>query len=1032
MQTIMKRSFVSFLFMAFIAMGNMYAYDFKSGDVYYTITSSTEPYTVEVARGNYSTLSSIIIPSSVTYNGTTYGVTSIGDSVFYVRYSLHAITLPESVTNIGNSAFNGCEALTSITIPESVTSIGDKAFYDCKSLTSMTIPESVNSIGEYAFSECNSLTSISIPDNITSIERGTFENCRGLKSITIPNNVTSIGEYAFYGCVGLTSITIPENVTNIEQNAFYDCDGLTSVTWNAKNCNGWEGYSPFYDAYTDAEKITSFTFGNTVVSIPAHLCYHMQNLTSIIIPNSVTSIGEGAFLECTGLASITIPNSVTSIGASAFSQCSNLTSITIPNSITRIENHVFEDCATLADINLPNTITSIGTYAFCRCTNLKSILIPNSVTSIEDGAFMESGLTSISIPNNVTYVGVNAFYACSALASASIGESVTSTVSAFLGCYNLTSITWNAKNCNEAPFSGIASQITSFTFGDKVEIIPERLCFSMSKLTTVTIPNSVLTIGASAFGSCTNLTSVTIGNSVTTIGDFAFSGCSKITSIKSDALTPPTCGNVVFALVDTSIPVYIPCGALVDYQTATNWNNFSNLQEPPAMFSIKVHVTDMSMGTAQVEQFATCSDNTTIISATANERYHFSQWSDGNTDNPRTIVLTHDTIIYAQFTSSCVITTNCDPAQGNITGGGTYDEGTTITLTATPLDDYRFAQWSDGSTENPRVVIVNGDATYTALFEQVSHYYTIVADCEPAQGVVTGGGTFQEGTTVTLTATPNDGYRFGQWSDGNTDNPRTVTVTEDKTYTAEFIKLCIITADCDAAQGTVTGDGTYDEGTTVTLTATPNDGYRFGQWSDGNTDNPRTVTATEDKTYTAEFVKLCIITVDCDAAQGIVTGSGTYDEGKTITLTATPNDGYRFGQWNDGNTDNPRAVTATEDKNYTAEFVKLCIITADCDAAQGTVTGGGTYDEGTTVTLTATPNKGYVFARWDDNNTDNPRSVVVLADAAYTAFFDEEQTALDQVGADGTAAQKIIRNGQVLIQRGDKLYTLTGQEIIKH
>ena len=137
-----------------------FAYDFQSGDLYYNIIGEN---TVEVtyqeyqSETNYQGLTTATIPETVTNDGTTYSVTSIGDSAFYYCSSLTSITIPNSVTSIGDGAFWDCSSLTSITIPESVTSIGDSAFYYCFSLTSITIPNSVASIGEGAFRKCSSL-----------------------------------------------------------------------------------------------------------------------------------------------------------------------------------------------------------------------------------------------------------------------------------------------------------------------------------------------------------------------------------------------------------------------------------------------------------------------------------------------------------------------------------------------------------------------------------------------------------------------------------------------------------------------------------------------------------------------------------------------------------------------------------------------------------------------------------------------------------------------------------------------------------
>ena len=142
----------------------------------------------------------VVIPESVTYNGTTYPVTNIWSSAFYECTDLTSITIPNSVTSIGVSAFYGCSGLTSITIPNSVTSIAGSAFAE-SGLTSIAIPNSVSSIEGYAFQNCRGLTSITIPNSVTSIGEGAFSGCSGLTSITIPNSVTSIGSYAFYNCI---------------------------------------------------------------------------------------------------------------------------------------------------------------------------------------------------------------------------------------------------------------------------------------------------------------------------------------------------------------------------------------------------------------------------------------------------------------------------------------------------------------------------------------------------------------------------------------------------------------------------------------------------------------------------------------------------------------------------------------------------------------------------------------------------------------------------------------------------------------
>ena len=286
------------------------AYGFQSGDLYYNTTSDT---TVEVAyqsksSDNYQGLTTATIPETVTYNGTTYSVTSIGKSAFMRCYSLTSVTIPNSVTSIEYEAFELCSYLTSVTIPNSVTSIGDYAFNNCFSLTSITIPNSVTSIGDWAFDGCYSLT-----------------------SVTIPNSVTSIGYLAFKDCSSLTSLTIPTSVTSIGDGAFMDCSSLTSIVVESGNT--------MYDSRENCNAIIE-TASNILIA----------GCQSTTIPNSVTSIGESAFRGCSSLTSLTIPDSVTSIGNYAFYGCSSLTSVTIPNAVTSIGEQAFKNCSSLAYI----------------------------------------------------------------------------------------------------------------------------------------------------------------------------------------------------------------------------------------------------------------------------------------------------------------------------------------------------------------------------------------------------------------------------------------------------------------------------------------------------------------------------------------------------------------------------------------------------------------------------------------------------------------------------------------------------------
>ena len=448
------------------------------------------------------------------------------------------------------------------------------------------------------------------------------------------------------------------------------------------------------------------------------------------------------------------------------------------------------------------------------------------------------------------------------------------------------------------PFIENSSQIKSFTFGEAVEHIPAYLCKGM-----------------------TNLTSVTIPNSVTSIGTAAFSGCSSLTSITCEAENPPTVYDYAFYNVSTSIPVYVPCGQVDAYKAASGWSNFTNIQEPLAEYLIEVNVDDSIMGTAKVDKNNACGSQ---ISATPNYGYHFVQWSDGSTDTIRTLELTHDTTLIAEFAPNqyTVTTLASHNERGTTEGDTTVNYLEYIPISAAANYGYHFVQWNDGNTEKSRQVQVTEDKTYTADFEK--NTYSVSLFCNNELGSVKGATSAKYLDAVTISATPNYGYHFVQWSDGSTDTIRTLELTQDITLTAEFApnQYTVTTLASHSERGTTQGDTTVNYLDSVTITANSNYGYHFVQWNDGNTESSRQVQVTGDTTYTAEFEKNTYsISLSCNEEQGAVESvSAAYLD--TVTISATPNVGYHFVQWNDGSTDNPRTLVLTQDITLTAEFAQ--------------------------------------------------------------------------------------------------------------
>ena len=267
-------SLVTLLCVVWLTPARALAYDFEVDGIYYNITSSSNPLTVEVTNnGNdYEYAGAITIPERVTYNNVTYSVTSIGDS-----------------------AFNGCSGLTSIEIPASVTRIGFRAFRTCTGLTLIVV--AAGNPNYDSRENCNAI-----------IETSSNTLIQGCKTTVIPASVTSIGQLAFDGCTGLTSIEIPASVTYIYEMAFDSCSGLTSIVVAAGN--------PNYDSRENCNAIIE-TSSNKL----------LQGCKTTVIPASVTSIEHRAFAGCSGLTSIEIPASVTSIRDGAFLGCTGLTEI---------------------------------------------------------------------------------------------------------------------------------------------------------------------------------------------------------------------------------------------------------------------------------------------------------------------------------------------------------------------------------------------------------------------------------------------------------------------------------------------------------------------------------------------------------------------------------------------------------------------------------------------------------------------------------------------------------------------------------
>ncbi len=415
-----------------------------------------------------------------------------------------------------------------------------------------------SSVVYYINQEINisSIKKIIFADGITEIDDNSFEFSNALESVIIPDSVKRIGKRAFYGCEKLVNIDIGKNVTDMGFQALYP-------TGYSKKSNLENGalYLDNYLLYADIEYTGVFSVKEGTKLISNFAFAESAGITEIILPDSVEIIGYRGFSNCENLVSLTIGKGLTTVNEAAFSGCNKLqnvyisdissyckinfcdsllkiadnlylnkeilTSLTVPDGVETIGSHTFSYYDKLTDIKLSDSVTSLGDYAFAYSANLKTIDLGNKLTKIGIGTFAGTAISGIVIPDSVIAIGESAFVTCEKLTDIRIGNSITHMgrwIFSDTGYYN-NSVNWDNDVLYVGNYLVDAKETMPIEYFVKTgtRAIAQSAFYYATKLESISIPDSVISIGRWAFSFCENIEKIKVPKTVGYIEPNAFS-----------------------------------------------------------------------------------------------------------------------------------------------------------------------------------------------------------------------------------------------------------------------------------------------------------------------------------------------------------------------------------------------------------------------------------------------------------------------------------------------------------------------------
>ena len=818
--------------------------------------------TVALSEAPEDALGDVFIPATVEYDGVTYTITRIYNTVFRERYDLTSVTFADD--------------------------------------------SAVEIIDEYAFHNCSALRYISLPNSLKSIEPYTFEFAGNDVEdfyVSLGNGVTSIGERAFNDCDKIRNITIPASVTFIEADAFWNMDADIYVTIEDSetpltlNCSNY--YYPIFEynnsvtAYvgrniertgyyedrpTFNDKLFSLTFGPNVTAIGDGEYYNCTNLAGAVTGlTNVVSIGKSAFRECKNITSVELGN-VVSIGEHAFSYCENMLSIELGDKLETLGGSVFDNCG-LTSISLPGTLKVIpGIYddwgMFERCYNLGTIILGEGIEEIGSSAFYNVlALEEITIPSSVKKIGRAPFF-CNRGDGSSLKRLILADSDTPLEFANGTSEHGYAYG-HLTP----NSMIDYFYLGRDVvrEITDDPLAYGCHD--------------------------IEIGPKVTDLATL-FDRTNDVNNVKVHHVTPiAITDNAFHSDTYTNATLWVPGGTVEDYRATEGWNQFANMQTWSYMvtFESKGHgsiaiddkvANSLESKITRIPNGDVLSNSRFTVTLTPDKGYELSSLTVqdltegtaeeeifvGNTDftNPFTVetAINHDLAYVATFTPT-TYRIFCDLSGGILPEGSstvtTYDiETPSFTLVNPTRTGYTFNGWTGTDLEQLAMTVTIaqgsiGNRSYTATWRANS--YKVHFDANEGTGEMADQTfTYDEPSPQQLTANTftRKGYDFIGWNtkaDGSgtpyTDKQEVKNLTaidnEVITIYAQWQIITYAVAVSPSENGTVEASTLQPKyGDNVVLTITPATGYRLIQLTVNGTDVTKEVT---DGTYTIDNVE---------------------------------------------------------------------------------------------------------------------------------------------------------------------------------